>query len=65
MKIPEMWTAIAVEANGKWNPVDDAVMTVKEAQELVDAGLLLMAQRRRPSLTAPGPMEIVVKERRR
>lgn len=65
MNIPERWTSIAFEKNGKWIPEPDAPFTVKEAQALRYDGHLLIAQRRaQPSLAHPvPPMQIVVKKR--
>lgn len=65
MKIPEVWTSIAFEKNGKWIPEPDAPFTRQEAAALYYDGHILMAQRRaKPSLEHPvPPMQIVVKKR--
>jgi hypothetical protein len=64
MIIPEKWTEIAYEASGEWIPYFGAPLTVEQAQDLHSQGVILMAQRRRPSdfIGVLPPMEIMVKK---
>lgn len=59
---PYQWTPIAQERSGHWVKLPDAPITVREARDMFDAGLILMAQRRPPSVNGMlQPMQIVVK----
>ena len=53
------WTPVAQRGDRLWHTIDGSPITVRDARSLYDAGVVLMAQRRRGELT-----ELVVKARR-
>lgn len=67
MQLPSTWTIIAesrftgLDEHGrsKWISTDDAVVSVDEARDMFDRGLILMAQRREKN----GLMALLIKAR--
>lgn len=61
-EIPSMWTPIAEESRGVWRRLEGAPVTVNEAREMHDAGLILMAQRRPDPVDGRlSPLQLVIK----
>lgn len=64
-QIPSTWTVIAIRPGRMWEPLMYAPVSMGEAKELHERGLILMAQRRsgRTRQRPNGHMELVVKRK--
>lgn len=68
MNLPDTWTVIAESqyvgmnehSRSKWASLPDAIITVEEAREMHDEGLIVMAQKRLES----GKMGLLIKAKK-